>query len=298
MKIGASLVLLVAPTVIACAAAVPVGVGRAYRNAHTTNGVFRKRASPLRSNGRNLRISGCASNFDRAQTPGSSAHVLLTARFAGRHPAKACERHHRDLAPKWLDPRQGRMRGGCTLQHRVEAGVFASRQQSRSEGALRAASPAPILPSLIGNGRVAIFMNRDVVEIAQAILHAFQPREELLPTLRRLLAREKVGEELRCVSHLLGLNAQLMTAAGVEPGERSALLADLLEAARQLVGSGNFDGDVTTIADEVVLRSPPLPRFQPAGNLERQCTKPLRPCRILRARERRRALLREVARET
>src|SRR5258708_34167470 len=73
MKIGASLVLLVAPTVIACAAAVPVGVGRAYKNAHTTNpnGVFRKRASPLRSNARNLRISGCASNFDRAQAAGS-----------------------------------------------------------------------------------------------------------------------------------------------------------------------------------------------------------------------------------
>src|ERR1700745_1468630 len=112
MKIGTSLVLLVAPTVIACAAAVPVGVGRAYRNAHqmNRNGVFRKRASPLRSNARNLRISGCASNFDRAQTPGSSAHALLTARFARKHPAKACERRQRDLAPKWLDPRQGRMR--------------------------------------------------------------------------------------------------------------------------------------------------------------------------------------------
>jgi hypothetical protein len=83
------------------------------------------------------------------------------------------------------------MRVGCTLQNCVKAGVFASRQQSRSEGALRAASPVPILPSLIGNGRDAIFMNRDVVEIAQAILHAFQPREELLPALRRFLAREK-----------------------------------------------------------------------------------------------------------
>jgi hypothetical protein len=125
------------------------------------------------------------------------------------------------------------MRVGCTLQNCVEAGVFASRQQSRSEGAFRAASPAPIPPSLIGNGRDAIFMNRDVVEIAKAILHAFQPREELLPTLRRLLAREKVGEELRGVSHLLGLNAQLVTAAGVESGERFALLAATTFAVRE-----------------------------------------------------------------
>jgi hypothetical protein len=45
-------------------------MGKAYKHAHTTNpnGVFRKRDSPLRSNARNLRISGCASNFDRAQT--------------------------------------------------------------------------------------------------------------------------------------------------------------------------------------------------------------------------------------
>src|SRR5262249_14990685 len=116
-----------------------------------------------------------------------------------------------DLAPKWLDPRQDRMRVGCTLQNRVEAGVFPTPQQSRGEGALGAASPASISPSLTGNGRDAIFMDCDVVEIAQAILHAFQSREEFLPTFRRLLAREDCGEELRCVSHLLGLNAQLMT---------------------------------------------------------------------------------------
>jgi hypothetical protein len=83
MKIGASLVLLVAPTVIACAAAVPVGAGRAYKSAHTTNpnGVFRKRASPLRSNARNLRISGCASNFEGAREPLQVAHVLLALRL-------------------------------------------------------------------------------------------------------------------------------------------------------------------------------------------------------------------------
>src|SRR6516165_4561666 len=89
------------------------------------------------------------------------------------------------------------MRVGCTLQNCVEAGVFAARQQSRGEGTLRAASPAPIPPCLTGNGRDAIFMDRDVVEVAQAILHAFQPREELLPTFRRLLAREDGGEDRR-----------------------------------------------------------------------------------------------------
>jgi hypothetical protein len=47
----------------------------------------------------------------------------------------------RHLAPIWLDLGQGRMRVGCTLQNRVKAGVFAARQQSCSEGALRTVSP-------------------------------------------------------------------------------------------------------------------------------------------------------------
>jgi hypothetical protein len=121
-------------------------------------------------------------------------------------------------------------------------------QQPRGKGALGISSPVPTPPALIGNGRDAIFMNRDVVEIAEAILHAFQRREKLLPTLRRLLAREEPGKELRCVSHLLGLYAQLVTAVGVEAIERFALLADFLEAARQLHGGANLDRDITTIA--------------------------------------------------
>src|SRR5262249_27385560 len=201
------------------------------------------------------------------------------------------------LAPKWLDLRQGRMGVDCILQNRVETGVLAARQQSSGKGALRVSSPAPA-PPLIGDGRDAIFMDGDVVEVTQAILHVLERREKLVPTLRRLLAGEEAGKELGCVSHLLGLNAQLVTAAGIEPGEHFALLADLLEAARQLVGGGNLDGHITTIADEVVVRPPPMPCLQPAGDLERQRAKAFRLRRILRARERRRALLREIARET
>src|SRR5215831_8668580 len=133
------------------------------------------------------------------------------------------------LAPKWLDLRQGRMGVDCILQNRVETGVLAARQQSSGKGALRVSSPAPA-PPLIGDGRDAIFMDGDVVEVAQAILHVLERGEKLLPALRRLFAGEEAGEELRCVSHLLGLNAQLVTAAGIEPGEHFSPLANLLEA--------------------------------------------------------------------
>src|SRR5262249_44384539 len=85
MKIGASLVLLVAPTVIACAAAVPIGAGKAYNNVHSPNDVFRKRdVLPAIGVPSNLRISGCASNFERAQTTKSFAHVRLTAKIHTR----------------------------------------------------------------------------------------------------------------------------------------------------------------------------------------------------------------------
>src|SRR5262245_55024217 len=139
------------------------------------------------------------------------------------------------LAPKWLDLRQGRMGVDCILQNRVETGVLAARQQSSGKGALRVSSPAPA-PPLIGDGRDAIFMDRHVVEVAQAILHVLERGAKLLPALRRLIAGEAAGEELLCVSYLLGLNAQLVTAAGIELGEHFSPLANLLEAARQLVG--------------------------------------------------------------
>src|SRR5262245_64081675 len=139
---------------------------------------------------------------------------------------------------------------GCIFHNRVEAGVLAARQQSRGEGALRVSSPTPAPPALSSNGRDAIFMNGDVVEVTQAILHVLERREKLLPTLRRLLAGEEAGEELGCVSHLLGLNAQLVTAAGIEPGEHFALLADLLEAVRQVVGGGNLEWDVKSNGDK------------------------------------------------
>jgi hypothetical protein len=69
---------------------------------------------------------------------------------------------------------------GMTVSNVLARGVTVACASSRPSrrtrivtrpGALRTVSPAPIPPSLIGNGRDAIFMDRDVVEVAQAILH-------------------------------------------------------------------------------------------------------------------------------
>src|SRR5262245_57797770 len=103
---------------------------------------------------------------------------------------------------------------GCIFHNRVEAGVLAARQQTRGEGALRVSSPAPAPPALSSNGRDAIFMDGDVVEVTQAILHVLERREKLLPTLRRLLAGEEAGKELGCVSHLLGLKCATCDGGG------------------------------------------------------------------------------------
>jgi hypothetical protein len=131
----------------------------------------------------------------------------------------------------------------------------------------------------------------DVVEIAQAILHAFERQKELFTALRRLSAREEVGEELRRVAHLLRLDAKPVAASRIELGQLFVLLADLPEAPGQLFGGGGLERDVPTVANEVLLRSAPLPRLQPSGDLERQGTKPRRANRVLGACERRRALL-------
>src|SRR5262249_49140696 len=109
-----------------------------------------------------------------------------------------CECHDRDpLEPKRLDPGQGRMGVAGTLQNGVQAGVLAARQQPRGKGALRIPSAAATPPALISNGRDTIFMNCDVVEIAQTILHAFQSREKLLPTLSSYPRRARQRTPMR-----------------------------------------------------------------------------------------------------
>ena len=184
------------------------------------------------------------------------------------------------------------------FQHRIKAGVLAPGQQPGGEGALRAAGAAAPGPASIDDGRNPVLVHRDVVEITQAILHAFKRRKELRAPPRRLLAWEEVGEELQGVTHLLRLDAELVAPSRIEPGDLLALLADLVEAPRQLLGGGGLDRNVPLIADEIVLRCHPVSRLQPNGDLQRQDTEPRRAYRVLGARECRRALLREIARET
>src|SRR5262249_20883281 len=123
------------------------------------------------------------------------------------------------------------------------------------------------LPAAVGDGRDPVLVHRDVVEVAKAVLDAFERRQELRAPPRRLLAGEEVGEELRGVAHLLRLDAELVAASRMEPGKLLALLADLAEAPRQLLGGGGLDRDVTAVAHEIVLR----PRSIAPSPARRRC---------------------------
>ena len=48
----------------------------------------------------------------------------------------------------------------------------------------------------------ALLVHCDVIEIAEAVLQALEGDKEMLPPLRRPLAREQTGEEFRCVAQL------------------------------------------------------------------------------------------------
>src|SRR5262245_65286671 len=117
-----------------------------------------------------------------------------------------------------------RVRG---FRHRVEAGVFVAGPQSGGKVAFRVAAPTPATPAAAGNGRNAVLVHGNVVEVAKAILQVLECRKELLPALPRLLAWKHAGEELRRVADLLGLNAQLVTATGIELRQLLAPLANL-----------------------------------------------------------------------
>ena len=162
------------------------------------------------------------------------------------------------------------MRVISALQNPIETGVLATGQQSGSESAFWAAAEVTS-PAAIGYGRDPVFVDCDVVEIAQAILHVFEGREELRAPPRRLLAGEEVGEEFRGVTHLLRLDAELVAASRIEPGELLDLLADLAEAPRQLLGGGGLDRDVAyrgrdRLAVSSIVRTPAKRRSRASGH--------------------------------
>src|SRR5262245_51135151 len=192
---------------MACAAARSQG---ASSNAHTTspNGIL------LRKSGSSLAIEAAI----QAQS-GSGSNCERAAR-------------RRRSAPERLDLGESRVRVAGACQDRIKTRVLAPGQQPGREGALGAAASLSALPAAVGDGRDPVLVHRDVVEIAEAVLHAFERGQELRTPPRRFLAGKEVGEELRGVAHLLRLDAELVAAPGIEPGELLALLADLAEASR------------------------------------------------------------------
>src|SRR5262245_22622935 len=215
---------------MACAAAMSAG---ASNNAPTIspNGILlRKSASSLAIEAAIQAQSGSGSNCERAARRQRSA-------------------------PDRLDLGENRVRVAGACQDRIKARVLTTGQQPGREGALRSAAAASALPAAIGDGRDSVLVHRDVVEIAQAILHSFERGEELRAPPRRLLAGEEVAEELRCVAHLLRLDAQLVAAPRIEPGELLALLADLAEA------------PVNCSAAEVSIATSPRPRTRSSCGL-------------------------------
>src|SRR5271166_2147997 len=127
-------------------------------------------------------------------------------------------------------------------------------------------------------------MHGDVVEIAEPILPALKRRKKLLAPFQRPLGREQRGEELSRITQLLGLDAQLVAAACIEPRQDSAFLANLAPAPRQLLERNHLDRQIAAVANEVVLRVPPQAGLQPCRNVERQRAKARRLYRPLRAR--------------
>src|SRR5215472_1989631 len=126
-------------------------------------------------------------------------------------------------------------------------------------------------------------MHGDVVEIAEPILHALKRGKKLLAPFQCPLGREQRGEELRRITQLLGLDAELVTAACIEPRQPSAFLANLAPAPRQLLEREYLDRQIAAVADKVVLRLPPQAGLEPCRHVEGEGAKARRVHRRLRA---------------
>ena len=85
-------------------------------------------------------------------------------------------------------------------------------------------------------------MYSDVIEIAEAVLQALEGGKELPAPFSSPLAREQTGEEFRCVAQLLGLDAQLVSAASRRAARPPCpFCAPCASAVLSCSGGGNRD---------------------------------------------------------
>ena len=160
-----------------------------------------------------------------------------------------CENSAGSSPPEWPDLGQVRI-GVRRRGHRpVHAGVLAPGEQTSGKDAARICSA-----TTHAHCRDAFFMHGDVVKIAKAILQELKRGKKLLAPFQRPLGRKQRGKKLRGITQLLGLDAQLVAAACIEPRQLSAFLTNLAPAPRQLLERERLDRHIAAVADKIIRR--------------------------------------------
>ena len=111
-------------------------------------------------------------------------------------------------------------------------------------------------------------MHGDVIQVAERILQLFQPGDESVPPLIGLFAGKNGSEKFRGITHLFGLDPQLMAPARRKLAQMFAALADLLPAALQFVGRGLHDRTLSQRTRKLVPVLRPVAKLDPGRGAE------------------------------
>src|SRR5262249_51409145 len=119
---------------------------------------------------------------------------------------------------------------------------------------------------LAQHSKVELFVHRDVIERAEAVLDALRCIQECDPAACRLPARKDVRDEFRNVTEFFHRDPQLMALAGIELIESFGFLHDFLAPPGQLLAGMDLDRFMRCTRGLAVGMAP-RSRLNPGGKL-------------------------------
>src|SRR5262249_27579810 len=173
--------------------------------------------------------------------------------------------HDRHSLPEWFNGSEIGESDRSTLGELSDLCPLLSGYQAGDESA--AAQQLGICFSLlVQHSKVQLFVHRDVIERAEAVLDALRCIQECDPAACRFPARKDVRDEFRNVTKFFHRDPQLMALGGIELIESLRFLHNLLAPPSQLCGSMDLDRPLMSCARGLIIGMAPLDRLDPGGN--------------------------------
>src|ERR1043166_2512107 len=185
-------------------------------------------------------------------------------------------------APEWFGLAEVGDRVRRRSDERLAARFLAPGHEADREGlGAGARAPSGAAHQFAGH----LFAHRDVIEVAERVLQLLERRHERLAPFLGAPAREKGGEKVGRVAHLLDCDAQLVPLPRLKLAHGAAPFLDLAATTGKLFGRLLSHRPIETPASRFLARVRPGAGLDPRDEVEEQIAIARRGCRYPGARK-------------